>query len=164
VSPGVLHHRPAHPLLPVVGLCDDLEERGSGGVADAHRSHLDPEEAGVLARTLVDPVKCLSMLFVEGTRHPDDGAGISSARIREELSQVRVIARLELVLDDQHAPVREVTTVQVEGIATDRMLRPLQLHPDAERLFQNVGIPKEPRGEVAGLVRPNGPQVDVLES
>ena len=50
-------------------------------------------------RVLVQPLERLPVLLLNRRRQPDDDRGVQTAGVRQELAQMRVVALLELVLD-----------------------------------------------------------------
>jgi hypothetical protein len=63
---------------------------------------------------LVEPVKSDPMLVAEPLRDPDDRSGVRAGRVGEYLAEVPVIARFDLVLDDEPCTKRKVCADKVE--------------------------------------------------
>jgi hypothetical protein len=53
------------------------------------------------------------VLIAEVGRHPNDRGRIRAGRVRHQLTEMRVIRGRQLVLDDEDAVVREISSDQI---------------------------------------------------
>src|SRR4029453_13835971 len=100
------------------------------------------------------------MLLSERRRDPHDRRGCRACCVGQDLPKVRMVSGLELVLDDQHGIVREVTADKVELVAAYGCP---ELQVDAECFGEPVLILQEPGRERVCLMRPNEARIDRLE-
>jgi hypothetical protein len=70
----------------------------------------------------------------KGRRHPHDRRRVRARRVRQDLPEVRVVGRLQLVLHDDHLTGQHVFAEQVQAEAADGVLRDLQLELHPEQL------------------------------
>jgi len=71
-----------------------------------------------------------------------------------------VIGLRELILDYQHAVIRQVPADHIKKEGADRMLRCRQLNVQAESIGQRVSVVTQSRGEVGGFPRPDNSRVN----
>ena len=95
------------------------------------------------------------MLLAERGRYPDDCLRFGASCVGDELPEMVVVGRRELVLDDQHAVVREVAPEEVERERSDRVLGNRQLEIDAEHVGEDVGVLEQPGREIVSLMHPH---------
>jgi hypothetical protein len=62
----------ADPLLPVIWLHDQVEQRRGRRIANLDHLELDAEEVDALTSVLVQPVQCLPVLLPESGGNPND--------------------------------------------------------------------------------------------
>ena len=104
------------------------------------------------------------MLFADLLRDPDHDASVEPGRIRDELAEVHVVCRLELVLDDQPFAGRGITTKQVSFEGPDGNLRIVHFELDANSLRQLLDVRVQPRREITFFVGPYKPRVYPLDA
>jgi len=150
---------------PVIRLRYDVEFRRGGRLADPPQFHLQPEELELLARVLVEPVQRAPVLVAEPFGHPDDGDRIQSSRAGHQLAEVDVVGLLQLVFDQHPVVVRGVLAQHVgaEGPHVPFLRLHFQLEPDGLPEQGDVFLARQPRGEIARLVRPYFPQGNPLQ-
>jgi hypothetical protein len=160
---GTVDRRFEHPSASCSGPRRRRSERRARS-PDSQHLQLHAEEAGTFVRALVEPVDRLPMLLVEGRCDPHDQAGICAGCIGQQLTQVDVIRRSELVFDHYHRVPTQISTDEIELELPYRVLRRVELQIDAEGFSQFVGVLKEPRREVALLVGPYRSRVDARKA
>lgn len=110
-------HRSRDLGMPIVRLRTQLEQWRRLGASDLDNGNLHAEETNVLPAEAVKEVERLPMLLAERGCHPHYGTGVRSSSIGEDLPEVTVVSRGELVFDNQYTVVGEVSSDQVEGEA-----------------------------------------------
>lgn len=75
-----------------------------------------------------------------------------------------MVGGCQLVLNHHDRIVTEIATYQVQLKWPHRMLSPIELQVDPERLPELVSLAKQPRREVALLVSPYGPRVNTRQT
>src|SRR5688500_17534526 len=96
--------------MPVVRLSTQLEKRRRRRPTDPNDPQLDSEETHALAAEVVQQVEGLTVLLSERRCQPHNRPGIGPGGIGDELSQMVVVSRGELVLDDQDTVVGEIAS------------------------------------------------------
>lgn len=66
-----------------------------------------------------------------------------------------MVGLLQLILDDDHAVVREVAAKKVQRKTSDRMLSHVQFEVHAQQVGEHVNVLQEPRGEIVCLMHPH---------
>ena len=123
-------------------------------MTDLHDGDLDAEEVHAGVGALVEPVQRAPVVVAEPRRNPDDGRGLESGRVHQQLTQMSVIRAFQLVLDDDDAAV-EGLGLDVEPELPHRHLGRLQRQRHRELIGEDVEVLGQPRGEVAGLRGPH---------
>src|SRR5664279_175747 len=103
------------------------------------------------------------MLISELGSQPDDDRGIESRGVSEQLAEMGVVCGLKLVLNDDHPPIRNGPTDDIDREDADRNLRARRLNTDSKRIRQKFEVGMEPRREVARLVGPNLASLDTFQ-
>ncbi|MBF8186978.1 hypothetical protein ITP53_14755 [Nonomuraea sp. K274] len=85
----------------------------------------------------------------------DHDFGLGAGAVRDQLSEVSVVGLLKLVLDHDDAPLG-VLEQEVESVPADGILPVPQFEREPDGLAENIEVVGEPRGEVLGLVGPDG--------
>ena len=74
--------------------------RGRSGIVNPPELNYHAEEQGVFAGALIEPVKGLSVLIAKLPCQPHNHVGVEAGRIREKFSEMVMVGRLKLVLND----------------------------------------------------------------
>lgn len=111
---GIANDRSLNRLLPITRPRHDLDEGCGLRVTDPQCPDDDAEEPRPLASVLVQPVEGNSVFLAKRLRDPNDRAGAAPGRVREELPKMRVIAPLDLVLNDECGVVGEVMPDEIQ--------------------------------------------------
>ena len=138
-----------HSVLGRLG--DDREQRGCWGITDPDRSHGDHPDLPHAA--LVQGLHSVDVLRPCRFYDPDRSLNLTVREIGYELAQVAMVARTELVLDDDVAEVGFRHQVDAEGAGADLTLGIAQAEP--EHLVEFADVLLEPRREVGMLGRPD---------
>ena len=86
---------------------DDGSEVGSiWGVSDPKQLQLDGIEGDIRVGVLVKPLKRCYVLAIEGGSDPDDDASVRAGTVGKQLTEVAVIARCQLILNNNDARER----------------------------------------------------------
>ena len=88
------------PLTPIVRLCDNRESWSEWATADSIKFNSDSEKGKFLRRRSIQKVDRGAVLFTEIFGNPDYGTRLDSGSIGKQLSQVTMIRRRQLVLDE----------------------------------------------------------------
>ncbi|MEO7555398.1 MAG: hypothetical protein ABIV94_02175 [Acidimicrobiales bacterium] len=105
----------------------------------------------------------MAVLIAKRSGDPNDRGRSGASCVGEDLAEVRVIRPLELILNDEHALVGQVSTDQVKAEAANGMLGLCKLKVDAQRVREAISVREQPRCEVMSLVRPHRSNVDRLK-
>ena len=95
-------------LSPVVWLCDQLEVRCRDGIADLDTS-ISTSKKRVLGSVCSLSQSRRLVFGPEAGVDPNDRGGVSSCRVREDLSEVDMVSLVQLVLNDDHAVIGLIT-------------------------------------------------------
>jgi hypothetical protein len=85
-------------LGPFVRLGDELEMGRGGRLVDTQQLELHAEEVDALEGVSIEPVEHLPMLVAETRREPHNHCGVEPGGVGQELAEMRVVGRRELVL------------------------------------------------------------------
>jgi hypothetical protein len=103
------------------------------------------------------------MFLSDGCGNPDDSGSVKAASVREQLTKVTVVGRLQLVLDDQSTAVGNVIPDEVDGIPADRDFSFVDHEIQAERLAKKTDVRSEPWSEVKRFVGPHLSGLNALQ-
>ena len=103
-------------------------------------------------------------MFLANLRaYPDDHRRIKTCRIGEQLAQMSVIGRLQLVFDNDLPVAADIARTDIGSEAADGAFRPLQFKIEAQRLTQTVEVFRQPRRESALLGCPYYPCIEIFD-
>ena len=100
------------------------------------------------------------MFVSELCRDPDDGGRVGSGGICKDLTQVRVVGYLELVLDDHGLTSGLVAADQVETEVPNGLFGSVENQIHSEQVAEHVDVLKQPGCEVERLVGPDCTRLD----
>ena len=153
--------RDASSFAPFVRSHDQIEIDGGAGTLDPPQLDPHAEELRVFARARVEEVQSRAVFITELLGNPDDDAGVVTGGVRENLPEMGVVGRSQLVLDD-HRTSATLTGQEIQRERSDRCLSLLdfEIHPQGTAKLVDVLL--QPWCEVGRLVRPDVPKIDLL--
>ena len=103
------------------------------------------------------------MRFIEIPRDPDDGLRLHAGKVGENLAQVPVVGSLQLVLDENAAPIGRVAGDDIGRKLLDGDFRAFRFQRNPNRLGQPLHVCGQPGREVLRFVSPHVAQGHVLQ-
>lgn len=150
--------------MPVTQFVEERLEEGSIGFAE--RTCLRATTSNILLAPLIgegDELEITGGSRVVNAQHLDDDACIEAGCVGEELAEMIVVGRFELVLDDDGPVAAKIMGEEIEREGTDRSLARLEFEVEAEGAAQVGEVVGKPGCETAGFVRPDVAESDVFE-